>query len=108
RRVLFRSIIGFSELLARTQVNDRQADYLATIHNSSTDLLKIINDILDLSKIDAGKLIIEHTDINLRDVLEDVLTVLAPEAGNKGLELNYLIYSDVPLHIQSEDRKSVV
>src|SRR5690606_38407716 len=101
-RTPLNGIIGFSELLARTQVNDRQADYLATIHNSSTDLLKIINDILDLSKIDAGKLIIEHTDINLRDVLEDVLTVLAPEAGNKGLELNYLIYSDVPLHIQSD------
>ncbi len=101
-RTPLNGIIGFSELLARTQVNDRQADYLTTIHNSSIDLLKIINDILDLSKIDAGKLIIEHTDINLRDVLEDVLTVLAPEAGNKGLELNYLIYSDVPLHIQSD------
>src|SRR5690606_1542737 len=53
-------------------------------------------------KIDAGKLIIEYTDFNLRDVLEDVLTVLAPEATNKGLELNYLIYSDVPLYIQGD------
>ena len=101
-RTPLNGIIGFSELLARTQVNERQADYLATMRKSSSDLLKIINDILDLSKIDAGKLIIEHTGFNLRDVLEDVLTVLAPEATNKGLELNYLIYSDVPLHIQSD------
>lgn len=101
-RTPLNGIIGFSELLARTQVNDRQADYLTTIRNSSSDLLKIINDILDLSKIDAGKLIIEHTDFNLRDVLEDVLTVLAPNASHKRLELNYLIYSEVPLHLQGD------
>lgn len=98
-RTPLNGIIGFSELLARTQVNERQADYLGTIKKSSADLLNIINDILDLSKIDAGKLIIEHTPFNLRDILEDVLTMLAPGAYSKGLELSHLIYSDVPLHI---------
>ena len=101
-RTPLNGIIGFSDLLARTQVNSQQHDYLNTIKKSSTDLLTIINDILDLSKIDAGKLIIEHTPFNLRDVLEDVFTMLAPAAYNKGLELTQLIYSDVPLHITSD------
>jgi len=101
-RTPLNGIIGFSDLLARTQVNLQQQDYLGTIKKSSNDLLTIINDILDLSKIDAGKLIIEHTPFNLRDVIEDVFTMLAPAAYSKGLELNHLIYSDVPLHITSD------
>ncbi len=101
-RTPLNGIIGFSDLLARTQVNNQQYDYLNTIKKSSTDLLTIINDILDLSKIDAGKLIIEHTTFNLRDVIEDVFTMLAPAAYKKGLELTHLIYSDVPLQLISD------
>ncbi|MDK2777651.1 MAG: response regulator [Pseudomonadota bacterium] len=101
-RTPLNGIIGFSDLLARTRVNEQQSDYLSTIKKSSADLLNIINDILDLSKIDAGKLIIEHTNFNLRDVLEDVFTMLAPEAYGKGLDLAHLIYSDVPLNISSD------
>lgn len=101
-RTPLNGIIGFSDLLVRTHVDERQADYLDTIRKSSADLLNIINDILDLSKIDAGKLIIEHTAFNLRDVLEDVMTVLAPAAFQKELELSHLIYSDVPLLIESD------
>ena len=77
-RTPLNGIIGFSELLARTQINERQADYLDTIRKSSADLLKILNDILDLSKIDAGKLTIDNIDMNLRSTLEEVLTMLAP------------------------------
>lgn len=101
-RTPLNGIIGFSDLLARTRVDDRQSDYLGTIRKSSADLLKIIDDILDLSKIDAGKLIIEHTTFNLRDVIDDVLTMLAPVAYAKGLELSHLIYSEVPLHISGD------
>lgn len=95
-RTPLNGILGFSELLARTQLNNQQVEYLATIHKSSEDLLKILNDILDLSKIDANKLIIERINMNLRDILEEVIIMLAPEAHQKDLELNYLIYSDVP------------
>lgn len=101
-RTPLNGIIGFSELLSRTPINERQADYLDTIRKSSADLLKILNDILDLSKIEAGKLIIENVELNLRTILEEVLTMLAPSAINKGLELNYLIYSDVPIFIKSD------
>lgn len=101
-RTPLNGIIGFSELLARTQLSEQQEDYLATIYTSSDDLLKILNDILDLSKIDAGKLIIEKIDINLRDVLEEVFTRLAPQAAEKELSFNYLIYSDVPTNIVND------
>lgn len=101
-RTPLNGILGFSELLARTNLSDQQAKYLSTIHNSSEDLLKILNDILDLSKIDAGKLIIEHIGLNLRNILEDTIIMMAPEAYQKNLELNYLIYSDVPLRIISD------
>lgn len=101
-RTPLNGIIGFSELMARTQVNERQNDYLQTIRKSSTDLLKILNDILDLSKIDAGKLIFEMIDMNLRSVVDEVLNVLAPDASNKGIELNCLIYDDVPVHLRND------
>lgn len=101
-RTPLNGILGFSELLARTNLSNQQVEYLATIHKSSEDLLKILNDILDLSKIDAGKLIVERIRMNLRDILEEVIIMLAPEAYQKGIELNYLIYSDVPLQIMSD------
>ena len=101
-RTPLHGIIGFTELLTRTHLSTQQSSYLATITKSSEDLLKILNDILDLSKIDAGKLIVEAANINLRDILEDVLLIMAPEAANKGLELNYLLYSDVPIYIRTD------
>lgn len=101
-RTPLNGILGFTELLARTNLNEQQAEYLSTIHKSSEDLLKILNDLLDLSKIDAGKLIVERTALNLRDVLEEIIVMLAPEAYHKGLALNYLIYSDVPTQIISD------
>lgn len=101
-RTPLNGIIGFSDLLLRTKLNDHQSDYLSTIRRSSNDLLTIINDILDLSKIDAGKLIIEHTQFYLRDALEEVLTVLAPTAAAKNIELQHLIYSDVPQLINGD------
>ncbi|WP_419811244.1 ATP-binding protein [Bacterioplanoides sp.] len=98
-RTPLNGIIGFTDLLARTQMNTLQADYLSTIHNASQDLLNIINDILDLSKIDADKLIMDHSSFNLREVVDQVLTVLAPQAYHKQLDLYHHIASDVPLHV---------
>ncbi|WP_370315413.1 ATP-binding protein [Thalassolituus sp.] len=95
-RTPLNGIIGFSELLERTQISERQGDYLQTIRRSSEDLLNIINDILDLSKIDAGKLIIENSGFNLRDVVEEALQVLAPEAASRGISLIQCISPDIP------------
>lgn len=89
-------ILGFTRILLKDQTDPRKTDHLQTIEKSANGLLTIINDILDLSKIDAGKLVLENIDFNVREILEDVLTISAPDAQNKSLELVSLIYSDVP------------
>ena len=89
-------ILGFTRILLKDQTDPRKTDHLQTIEKSANGLLTIINDILDLSKIDAGKLVLENINFNVREILEDVLTISAPDAQNKSLELVSLIYSDVP------------
>jgi two-component system sensor histidine kinase BarA len=95
-RTPLNGILGFTRILLKDQSDQRKTDHLNTIEKSANGLLTIINDILDLSKIDAGKLVLENIDFNVREILEDVLTINAPEAHKKSLELVSLIYSDVP------------
>jgi len=95
-RTPLNGIIGFTHLLQKTHTDLRQTEYLNTIEKSANGLLTIINDILDLSKIDAGKLVLENIDFSVRNIVEEVLTITAPEAHKKSLELATLIYSDVP------------
>jgi two-component system sensor histidine kinase BarA len=98
-RTPLNGIIGFTNLLLKTDLSPQQQDYLYTIAQSSDGLLTIINDILDFSKIEAGKLVLDHVPINLREILEDTLTMLAPSAHEKRLELILFIYPDVPVHL---------
>ncbi len=95
-RTPLNGIIGFTQLLKKSDLTIRQEDYLNTIINSSESLLHIINEILDFSKIEAGKLVLEHGPFYLRDIIQDTLTLLAPAAHNKQLELISLIYRDTP------------
>ncbi len=98
-RTPLNGIIGFSNLLSKTSLTRKQEDYISTILSSSEGLLTIINDILDFAKIEAGKLLLDNRSMNLRETIEDVLTMLAPTAQTKDLELVSLVYSDVPLQI---------
>ncbi|RLP53951.1 MAG: response regulator [Ketobacter sp.] len=98
-RTPLNGIIGFTNLLLKSHVSLTQRDYLDTIQKSSESLLSIINDILDFSKIEAGKLILDHVPLNFQEVVEDVLTMLAPLAHEKSLEQVSLFYSDVPIGI---------
>lgn len=95
-RTPLNGIMGFTNLLLNTDVTPRQRDYLSTIRESSENLLTIINDILDFSKIEAGKLVLEHISVNIRDLLEDVLNIMARNAHDKGLELSLIVHADVP------------
>lgn len=95
-RTPLNGILGFTRLLLRNELTPRQRDYLQTIQKSANNLLGIINEILDFSKIEAGKLVLENAPFNLRDLLQDTLTMLAPEAHGKQLELVSLIYRDTP------------
>ena len=101
-RTPMNGIIGYTELLQRAPLDPQQAEYVHTIHKSASDLLYIINDILDFSKMEAGKLTLQETEFVLREVVEDVATMLAPSAQQKNLELVLVVYSDVPYRIRSD------
>jgi two-component system sensor histidine kinase BarA len=95
-RTPLNGIIGFTRLLLKTGLTARQHEYLSTIDRSSYALLAIINDILDFSKIEAGKLTLERSPVEVRDLVDDVLSLMAPLAAEKHLELTALVYGDVP------------
>ena len=96
-RTPLNGILGFTHLLQKSDLPPRQLDYLSTIEKSADSLLSIINEILDFSKIEAGKLVLDTIPFNLRDLLQDTLTILAPAAHAKQLELVSLVYRDTPL-----------
>ena len=85
-RTPMNAIIGLSHLALKTQLTTRQHDYVNKIHNSAQSLLGIINDILDLSKIEAGKLTIENTEFDLLEVLDNLASLVSVKAEEKGLE----------------------
>jgi len=98
-RTPMNGVIGFTNLLLKTDLDPEQAEYVHTIRRSATELLDIINDILDFSKIESGHVTLEQVPTDLRECVEEVVALLAPAAYEKGLELIRLIYSDVPRHV---------
>ncbi|WP_456380464.1 response regulator [Thiolapillus sp.] len=101
-RTPMNGILGFTSLLQNTKLDRTQTEYLETIKISSNNLLMIINDILDLSKLEAGKLVLETRSFSLRQCLHNATSLLAPMAHQKQLELIPLIYNDVPDHLQGD------
>jgi len=86
-RTPMNGVIGMTEFLLDTRLDQAQRNYTETIRDSAASLLTIINDILDFSKIEAGKLDLERIDFDLRTCLDDVASLLAIQADAKGLEL---------------------
>lgn len=95
-RTPMNAIIGMSHLAMKTELTPRQRDYMKKIQWSSQHLLGIINDILDLSKIEAGKMTVESIDFELNQVLENVIGLISEKAAAKNLELILEIDADVP------------
>jgi two-component system, sensor histidine kinase and response regulator len=95
-RTPMNAIIGFSTLALKTGLDKKQQDYIRKIQQSGKHLLGIINDILDYSKVEAGKLTVEHADFKLADVMENVANLVSDKVHTKGLELRFEIGGEVP------------
>ncbi|MCP1446175.1 PAS domain S-box-containing protein [Pseudomonas sp. GGS8] len=95
-RTPMNAIIGMSHLALRTELNNRQRNYIEKVHRSAENLLGIINDILDFSKIEAGRMDLELIPFHLEDVLENFAGMVGLKTEEKGLELLYKTVADLP------------
>ncbi len=95
-RTPMNAIIGLTHLALKTEMTDKQRDYLTKIKGSSHALLTIINDILDFSKIEAGKMDIEAVRFDIEEVLDNLSSMIGVKAEEKGLEIYFSIDANVP------------
>ena len=95
-------ILGFSELLGNTNLKQQQNDYAETIRKSASNLLAIIDDVLDLSKIESGKLNISKEEFDILNVIEEVIDLLTPVAYEKNIELFYHLNPNTPRLINAD------
>lgn len=89
-------ILGFSEILSATSMTSEQKDFLQVISRASNQLLHVINDILDLSRIESGKIQIENAPFDLVEVAEDCFALLAKNGQSKGLQMTCTLKSGLP------------
>ena len=101
-RTPMNGVLGMSELLSDTPLNKQQAGYLKAIQNSSGALLEILNRILDLSKLDADKLILENIDYSIEKVITDALQVFEAESIRSDIEFNCYISPNIPATLKGD------
>lgn len=102
-RTPLNAIIGFSELLNKTEVNLKQKSYLESITTGGNTLFAIISDILDISKIEAGKLEIQYEEVSLTLILKDIEKIFLQKLKDKELDLKIDFDSSIPSHIFIDD-----
>ncbi|MEH0665220.1 two-component sensor histidine kinase BarA [Vibrio scophthalmi] len=95
-RTPLNGVIGFTRQMLKTKLTNSQTDYLQTIERSANNLLNIINDILDFSKLEAGKLALENIPFEFQESLEEVVSLQATSAHEKGLELTLKVDPKIP------------
>ncbi|MCP1337521.1 ATP-binding protein [Futiania mangrovi] len=101
-RTPMNGVLGMAELLRESRLNARQKRFVDIILRSGRGLLEIINDILDLSKIEAGKMELEATDFDLHEAVTDVIDLFGETARSKGLELTLDMTDEVPQHVSGD------
>jgi PAS domain S-box-containing protein len=104
-RTPMNGVIGMVDLLCDTPLDEDQRDYLQTIRKSSETLLHILNDILDLAKIEAGKMVLHPTDILLEDVFDRLMALFTPLAHQKGNKVSYTLDDKVPAYVKADETR---
>src|SRR5438105_564048 len=104
-RTPLNSILGFSEvLLSGNQLSDKQQRWVGNIQSSGERLLNLINDILDLAKIEAGKMEVRLEEFNIHDIAEGMLSMFRPLAEKKNIDLRSQVAPDIP-HLRQDPTK---
>lgn len=104
-RTPMNGVIGMTSLLLNTKLTDEQRDYARTIKISGDALLDLINNVLDFSKIESGKIDVDHHLVNIPELIEEVFDILNAKATEKNLDLLYQVDADVPSDISSDGPK---
>ncbi len=98
-RTPMNAIIGLSHLTLKTDLNHRQRDYLTKIAGAAQSLLRIVNDVLDVSKIEAGQLQLENIRFNVHTIFDDLVSIVGHRIAEKGLELHMDIGPELPAYL---------
>ena len=101
-RTPLNGVLGMLEILKDTELSPKQQEYVSVAHDSGDALLLLIDDILNFSKIDSGKVQIEYESFNMRETLDDIVGILTSQAQSKDLDIAYVINKDVPSHIHGD------
>lgn len=101
-RTPMNAVLGMSRFLIDTSLDDEQTQYAHGIHTAGENLLRIINDIIDVSKIEAGKLTLEKTDFQIYDLIQSVASIYAHQTREKNIHLILDIDQDIPQNLQGD------
>ncbi|WP_447556264.1 ATP-binding protein [Vreelandella sp. EE22] len=101
-RTPLNGIIGFCRLLGRSTLNTRQQEWLNHVHRACDNLLMLVNDVLDFSKLEADQLTLEEVEMDIAVLVDEVVGLYAPEAQRKELHLLALVYDDVPTPLSGD------
>lgn len=104
-RTPLNGILGFTSLLLKTNITNQQKDYLTTIEQSAQGLLTVISDILDFSKLETGQLTLEYKPIYVRELIEEVFSIYAPQAHEKNMRLVSIINHNVPRNLLGDPQR---